>query len=125
MRFGEAGPGDFGIGEHYRWNGVRLEGNLVAGDGFDCRAAFMHGLMGEHRLSGNVSDGVDRGIGGLALLVDFDKALRIHFDLGFVETHNFRVRPTSDRHQHAVEHLFFLFHIRTVEDHANAVLLFF
>ena len=85
----------------------------------------MHRLVSQHWLSGNIADGINRGIGGLALLVDFDEAFRIHFDLGFVETRNFRVRPTSHRHQHAVEHLFFLFHIRTVKNHPDAILLFF
>ena len=35
LRFRQATPGDFGIGEYDRRNGVRFEGNFVSGDGFD------------------------------------------------------------------------------------------
>ena len=41
LRLGQAGPGDFGIGEDYGGDGVRLESDFVAGDGFDGGAAFV------------------------------------------------------------------------------------
>ena len=73
--FGQSGPCDFGIGEDDRGNRVRLESNFMSGDGFYGSAALMHCLVGQHRFAGHVANGVDRGIGSLPLLVDFDESL--------------------------------------------------
>src|ERR1700679_65209 len=74
----------------------RSEGDFGAGDGFYGGAAFMHSFVGKHRFSGNVADGVDCGIGGLALAVDFDESLLIDFDFCFVEAGDFGIWAASD-----------------------------
>ena len=74
LRFGQAAPGDFGIGEDDRGNGVRLEGNFVSGDGFDGGAAFVRCFVRQHRLADHVADGVDGRIVGLQLLVHLDES---------------------------------------------------
>ena len=98
LGLGESGPGNFGIGEDDGGDGIGLEGNFVSGDGFDGGAAFMHCLVGEHGFSGDVADGVDGRLGGLALLVDFDESLGIDFDLRFVEAGDFGVGTAADGH---------------------------
>src|SRR5580658_203369 len=120
LRFGEAGPCDFGIGEDDRGNRVRFEGNFVAGDGFDGGAAFVHRLVGQHRFAGYVADGVDHGIGGLALLVDFDESLLVDFDFRLIEAGDLGVRTASYRHQHAIEHLLFFFYGCAFEGYTDA-----
>jgi hypothetical protein len=125
LSFGEAGPCDFGIGEDDRGNRIRLEGNFVAGDGFDGGAAFMHRLVGQHGLSGYVADGVDGGIGGLALSVDFDESLLVDFDFRLVEAGDFGIRAASYGHQHAIEYLLFFFYVWTFEGYADAGLFVF
>ena len=72
----------------------------------------MHRLVREHRFARDVADGVDRGLGSLALLVDFDESLGVDFDFRFVEAGDFGIRPAADRHQHAVEDLLFFFYVR-------------
>ena len=106
LRFGQAGPRDFGIGEDDRGNGVGLEGDFVSGDGFDGGAAFVHGFVREHGFADYVADGVDGGVVGLQLLVDLDESFGADFDLGFVEAGDFGVRLAADGDQHAVENFF-------------------
>ena len=125
LRFGEAGPRDFRIGEDDGGNRVWLEGDFVAGDGFDGGAAFVHGFVGEHRFAGDVADGVDGGVGGLALAVDFDESLLIDFDFCFVEAGDFGIGAASDGHQHAIEDLLFFFYVGAFEGDADAGLFVF
>src|SRR6266849_2428938 len=122
LRFRQSSPRDFRIGEHDRGNRVRFEGNLVAGDGFNGSASLMHRPVGQHRLTGDVADRIDRGIGGLPLLVDFDESLLVDFDFRLIEAGDLRIRTTSHRHQYAVEHLLFFFYVWTFEGYANASL---
>ena len=75
LRLGQAGPGDFGIGEYHRRNRRWLECNFVSSNRLNRATALMHRLVRQHRLAGNIANGVDRGIGRLALLVDFDESL--------------------------------------------------
>ena len=89
LRFRQSSPRDFRIGEHDRRNRIRFESNLVAGDGLNGRAALMHCLVRQHRLAGDVTDGIDRGIRGLPLLVDFDKSLFVDYDLRLIKPCNF------------------------------------
>ena len=74
LGFGQAAPGDFGIGEDDGWNGVRFEGDLVSGNGFDRGASFVRGLVRQHRFADHVADGINRWVVGLELLVDLNKS---------------------------------------------------
>src|SRR5271169_469220 len=119
LRFGEAGPSNFRIGEDDGGNRVRFEGDFVAGDGFDGGAAFVHGFVGQHRFAGDVADRVDGGVGGLALLVDFDESLLVDFHFRFVEAGDLGIRTASYRHQHTVEYLLCFFYVWTFKSYAD------
>ena len=80
LRLGQAAPGQLGIGEDHRRNRARLVGHLVAGDGLDGNLGFVGGLVRQHRLAGDVADGVERRLGGPALRVDDDEALLVDLD---------------------------------------------
>ena len=96
MGFGQACPGDFGIGEDHGGNGVGLKCDFVTRDGFDRGSSFMRGFMRQHGFADYVSDGVDGGVVGLQLLVDLDESARTDFDLSFVEAGNFGIGFASD-----------------------------
>src|SRR5260370_11039534 len=123
LRFRQSSPRDFRIGEDDRGDRVRFESNLVAGDGLNGRAALMHCLVRQHRLDDDVTDGIDRGIRGLPVLVDLDEYHLVDFRFRRIEAGNLGVRPASHRHQHAVEDLLFFFYIWTFEGDADTGLL--
>src|SRR5216684_9052736 len=123
LSFRQASPRDFRIGEDNRRNRIRFESDFVAGDCLNGRAALMHCLVGKHRFTRDVADGVDRGIGGLPLLVDFDESLLVDLDFRLIQAGDLGIRPAPHRHQHAVEYLLFFFYIWTFESYANASLL--
>ena len=85
LRFGETSPGNFRISEDDGRNRRRFECDFMSGNGFHGGAAFVHGLVRQHRFAGHIADRIDRGIGGLQLLVDFDESARTYYDLGFFE----------------------------------------
>src|SRR5258708_35689150 len=122
LRFSQASPCDFGIGEHDRRNCVRLESNFVAGDVFHGGAAFMHCFVRQHRFAGYVADGVDRGFSGLALLVDFDEPLPVDFDFRLVEAGDLGIRPAYHRHHHASDYLPFFLSLWTFVTYALSIL---
>ena len=63
---GQADPGDFGVGVGDRGDDARVEVRLVAGGGFGRDLALVHRLVREHRVPGDVADGVDvRHVGAL------------------------------------------------------------
>src|ERR1035438_605845 len=120
LRFRQSRPRNFRIGEDNRGNRVRFESDFVSGDGFDGGPSLMHCFVGEHRFSGYVADGVDYGIRGLALLVDFDESLLVDFDFRLVEAGDLGIRPAANGHQHAVEDLLFFFYVWTIERYADS-----
>ena len=75
LALGQAGPGDFRIGEDHGGNRPGLERAGCAGQGLDGRLALVRGLVGQHRLAGHVADGQDVRVGGAPLVVDHDEAL--------------------------------------------------
>ena len=103
---GEAGPGDLGIGEHHGRNRRRRELDvLVAGNGIDGHAPLVRRLVRQHRLAGDVTDGVDRGLIGAPALVRHDEAAWIDLHGGLLESGDLRVRAPADRDEHAIEGL--------------------
>ena len=70
LLFGQAGPGDFRIGEDDGRNRQLVERDRLAEQHFDGDAAFVRRLVGQHRLAGHVADRQDVRIGRAQLLVD-------------------------------------------------------
>ena len=66
---------------------------------------FVGRLVREHRLAGDVADGVDVRHGRAALRVDGDEAARRHLDAGGLDARDVAVGLAADRHEHLVEHL--------------------
>ncbi len=95
LGLGEAAPCNFGIGEHDCRNRRGFEGDLVSSDGFDGDTSLVRSLVRQHGLTNHVADRVDEGIGGLKLLVHFDKATRVDLHLRFVESGDLGVRLPS------------------------------
>src|SRR5439155_9446704 len=79
---GEPAPGNFRVSKDHGRYRPRLERHLPAGDSFHGRAPFVGSLVREHRLSRHVANGVDTGLGGPPLEVDFDEAARVDLNLG-------------------------------------------
>ena len=99
LRLGEAGPGDFRIGENDRGNSIGLEGDLVAGDRFGGGASLMGRFVRQHGFADNVADRENRWVVGLKLLVDLDESALVDFDLCIVRPgiSEFGLRPTDIR----------------------------
>src|SRR4029077_11514651 len=125
LRLRQSGPGDFGISEDDGRDCMWLECDFASGHGFDCSSALVHGLVGEHRLTHDVTNREDRGIIGLQLFVYLNEALRVYAHASFVEAGDFGVWLSSDRYQDFVENLLALFHVRTVEGGTNSAAFFF
>ena len=97
LGFGQAGPGDFRIGEDHGGNRPRLEGRRLAGQRLDGRLAFVGRLVGQHRLAGHVADRQDVRIGRATLRIDHDEALRSStWTLVFSSPKPGAVRPPAD-----------------------------
>src|SRR5207237_1160942 len=56
----------------------------------------------EHRLTGDVANGEDRGLAAAALLIDIDEAVVFHLHPGHLQAEIRRVRPAPRRNQNAV-----------------------
>src|SRR5205814_7308036 len=82
-------------------------------------------FVGEHRLSRDVANGVDAGLGGPPLEVDFDEAARVDLNLGFVQAGNARIRLTPYRHEDLVENLRLGWRCGSLELDPDSVFLFF
>ena len=104
--FGQAAPGDFGIGKDDRRNGQIVERGQFARQRFCHDLGFARRLVGQHRFACDVSDRKNRRVGRAALRVDHHEALGIGLDLGLFETQVLAVRTAADRNQDAVEFLF-------------------
>ena len=63
LGFGQAAPGQFGIGENDGGNDDARGGAFVADDGFDGDARFLAGLVRQQNAAGDVADGENGGIG--------------------------------------------------------------
>src|SRR6202140_5438103 len=74
LRFGQAAPGNLGIGKDNRRNRVRFEGHLMSSNGLDRDPAFMRRLVRQHGLADHIPNGVDGRIFGLQLLVHLNEA---------------------------------------------------
>jgi hypothetical protein len=85
----QTAPRDFGIGEHDRRNGIRLERDFVSGDSLDGDAAFVHGLVSKHGFTDDIANRIDAGIIGLQLLVYLDEATRADMHAGLFEAGDF------------------------------------
>ncbi|MND94581.1 hypothetical protein D3C80_868020 [compost metagenome] len=80
----------------------RVEVVLLAGDDFGRHVAFVHTLVSQHRLTDDVTDGVDVRNVGTQLLVHFDETALVDGNTGFLGVHQLAVRHTTDRDQHVV-----------------------
>ncbi len=84
---------------------ARRERDVLARDHFGGDAPFVRRLVREHRLADDVADREDRRLVRAPLLVDHDEAALIDLHARPIETGDRRVRPSADRHQHAIERL--------------------
>jgi hypothetical protein len=57
----------------------------------------------KHRLADHIPDGINRRLGRPARRIDLDEAARVHFYFGAIEPWDRRVRPATDRNEHAIE----------------------
>ena len=69
----EAGGDDLGVGEADRRDAALVPAAAVAGDDLGDHLALRHGPVRQHRLAGDVADGVDAAHRGAALVVDADE----------------------------------------------------
>ena len=106
LRFGQAAPGDFGIGEDDRRNRHVVERGRLAGERIGDDFGFARRLVGQHRFAGDVADREDVRVGRPPLRIDRDEAFGIDLDFRVFEPQVLAVRTAADRNQHAVEFLF-------------------
>ena len=89
-------------------------------------AALMLGLVGQHRRTGDVADGIDARHVGLAVTVDHDNAA-IDFDAELFEAEILDIADHADRRNHPLEldRLRLLLAVVDGRDHAVALLFQF
>ena len=98
---GDAGRRDLRIGEDDRGDAAHVDLRLVPGDHLGDDLGLARGLVRQHRLAGDVADGVDAGDVGAQPAVDGDEAaLDLHAHL--LQAEALAVRAPADGDQHLV-----------------------
>ena len=80
LGFGDADPGDLGIGIGDGGNAFSVEGAFVPARDFRRHLAFVRGLVRQHRLADDVADGEYVGDVGAHLFVDGDETALVDRD---------------------------------------------
>ena len=75
----------------------------MAGDMLGCHLALMGRLVGQHRITRNIANRINRRIGCLHVFVDLDESARTDFDICVLKARDGRVRRTSDGYQNLFE----------------------
>ena len=115
LGFGQAAPGDLGVGEDDSGDDGLVCAGRLAGDDFHGGARLARGLVRKHHAARDVADGVDGRVGGLLFLVHHEEALFVELGLGVFEAEVFAVRRAAHGDEDAVVE-FFLLHAFVLGD---------
>ncbi|MNE25455.1 hypothetical protein D3C80_1187860 [compost metagenome] len=103
LLLGLADRGDFRMGVDDRRDQVVVHLRLVAGDALGNHHALFRGLVGQHRTTHHVTDGVHARHAGGALVVDIDEAALVQGHAAVGSQHVLGHRATADRDDQLVE----------------------
>ena len=101
LGFGQTAPGNLGIGEHHRRDNIFVQCFMVTGDRVDRQPGLARRLVRQQHATRHISNGVQRGVVRLLLLVDVDEFKGINDTYGHDAGDAFLVE-TSNRLQSAV-----------------------
>src|SRR5207245_393107 len=104
----QTGPSDFWFGEHHRRYDDILKRAALTGNHLDRHARLPARLVRQKHSAGNVTDGIDVGVGRLLLRVDLDETFVIALNLRVLQTEVAAIRHAADGHQHPVVKFFAL-----------------
>src|SRR5690606_25392328 len=102
LLFGQADPGNLGVGVGDRRNHARIEKAFLPGDDFGGDVGLVHRLVRQHGLADDVADGVDVRHVGAHLLVDLDEATVGNLHAGLVGVNVLAVGRAAHRLQDKV-----------------------
>src|SRR5262249_48700401 len=106
LGFGQAAPGDLGIGKDNRRYRRIVERGRFAGERFGDNLGFARRLVGQHRLARDVTDGEYIRVGGAPLRIDGHEPFGVNLDLGIFQSQVLAVGTAADRDQYPVEYFF-------------------